>query len=219
MGTYKPNFNLIDSLKWGLGSAIAATAIAPIAPIAHTLAGALGFVGKSAYDVLQGTPFAPSQQRVPDAGVAHVGVTGGGDGRGSYFHKNLVGRYGRSNLAMFRWSDKEALRKWLKDAAKAGKTIRAYGHSYGGAALMQAIKHTGVPVETATTYDPVSWTDRVYDKPENVRTWTNYIPTPNKTPTVNDRIAWIGGNWGTRVSGSKIMPGYDHGNIVYADTD
>lgn len=114
---------------------------------------------------------------------------------------------------MFRWSDKDTLNKFIQSAHKAGKRIHGLGHSYGAATISNAFKNSNVPITSLTTYDPVSWTDRIYKKPDNVAKWVNYMPAPKAERTFNDWIATIGGAWGNKVHNTKYVYGTDHGDV------
>lgn len=101
---WKPNFNLNDSLKWGLGTALVATPLMMLLRrkngfwstlLTALTTGALGFLGKSGYDILQGNPFEKHQQLMPKGKDVYIGVTGGGDGKGTGFHRALVKKYGK----------------------------------------------------------------------------------------------------------------------------
>lgn len=219
--TYRINYNTKDSLIWG-GSAATIAALAALglskknklrnALISSIIAGGTTYAVKSLYDILKGNQFNASQSEMPEADTVYVGVTGGASGKGRGLHRGMLQQYGADNIAMFRWSDREQLRKFLKDAHRAGKKIHGIGHSYGAATLLQEIKRTGVPVETVTTSDPVSWTGRVFTKPENIKKWDNFVPP--KSSSIYNWIAALGGQWGHRVPGSQTIPNTDHSTVV-----
>lgn len=188
-----PNFDWKHTLKW------------------TGIAGLPGFVGSTVYNLLQGKPYTEADRRMPKGKDVYIGVTGGHSGRGSGAHKNFINTYGKQNVAMFRWSDRPALRRFIARASAQGKTIHGIGHSYGASTLVNQLKNSKLPVASLTTYDPVSWTQRVYKKPSNVSKWVNYIPDNGSKKNLNDWIATVGGAWGNKVQGSKVVPGTDHG--------
>jgi hypothetical protein len=90
--------------------------------------------------------------------------------------------------------------KNLRDTGKIpfNKSIRLYGHSWGGAASMRLcheLEEVGIFVEQVNTFDPVSRISRV-EKPygSNVE-WNNYYPC-NRTRKLPDTIAKLGSIWG-----------------------
>lgn len=219
---WKPYIDHRSAATWaGISAATAATVAALLSKknklrnslISGAIFGPAAYGIRAGYDILKGNPFNPSQQVLPSGDTVYVGVTGAGDGKGTNLHKAMINAYGADNIAMFRWSDRDKLRKFLRDAQAAGKQIRGFGHSYGAATLLQEIRNTEVPVESVTTADPVSWTDRVLSKPKNIRNWYNYIP-PKSSHTFNDFIATIGGKWGSLVPNSITLPNANHGTVV-----
>jgi pimeloyl-ACP methyl ester carboxylesterase len=155
------------------------------------------YAGMSIYDTLKGDPFSEEHQRMPQGQDVYIGIAGAGTpGPQSNFYYGMMETYGKDNVAMFRWCDRKQIRKFLDEAHKQGKRIHVVGHSYGAATAMQEIKRSGVPIESVTTSDPVSWTGRVYDKPHNVKQWQNYTPGNLDMTDWSNLVSVIGGRWG-----------------------
>lgn len=181
--------------------------------------GATGYSGSVVYDLLQGTPYDTDNYKVPDKAGAHVviGVSGAGDGPGGTVDRALRKKYGRGNYAMFRWSDREKLREYMKRFPK-GTKVTMHAHSYGVAPAMEAVKNYHGNIDTLYTADPVSWTERIDDKPANVRVWNNMLPSTLAPGVGHNWVAHIGGRWGKRRGANNIearpIDGHDvgHGN-------
>lgn len=181
--------------------------------------GGSGYAGSVIYDLLQGTPYDINKYKVPTKGGEHVviGVSGAGDGPGGTVDRALRHKYGKGNYAMFRWSDRDKIKEYMSRLPK-GTKVTMHAHSYGVAPAMDAIKGYNGEVDTLYTGDGVSWTERVNDKPSNVKVWNNMLPSTIRPGVGANWVAHIGGRWGRRRGANNIeakpIDGHDvgHGN-------
>ena len=104
---------------------------------------------------------------------------------------------------MFRWNDSDKYEKFLRSLPK-GTKVTVHSHSYGVPTAMRGIKNTGVPVDTLYTGDPVSWTERVDEKPANVKSWKNFLPSTLNPSVGYNWVAHLGGRWGSRAGAENI---------------
>lgn len=167
--------------------------------------GGSGYAGSVIYDLLQGTPYDTDKYKVPTKGGEHVviGVSGAGDGPGGTVDRALRKKYGRGNYAMFRWNDRDKLKAYLRKLPENTK-VTWHAHSYGVAPSFDAIKDYGRPIEELYTGDPVSWTERVDDKPANVKVWNNTLPSTLDPRVGHNWVGQLGGMWGARRGANNI---------------
>lgn len=93
------------------------------------------------------------------------------------------------------WKLQRDLRAFLTVNPRADLVL--IGHSYGGSAIMDALRHIG-PVEgkvLVVTVDPVSCRERSKprERAEEVDFWLNSYCSPYCSP--KDLAAWVGGSW------------------------
>lgn len=217
---YKPNLDPEASKRWGyyglagggiLGLILAMRSKSLLAKILFPLGlaaagGALAYSGKSIYDGVQGTSYDYAKYKTPDKPGSKViiGVSGGGGGPGGPMDKVMASRYGGQNVAMFNWRDREALENYINSLPE-GAEIEAHGWSYGGSTLMNMIKKLkNRRFGKVYTYDPVSWTERIDDKPANIGSWTNVLPGETNPTVGANSIAFVGGRWGARSGAENI---------------
>lgn len=97
------------------------------------------------------------------------------------------------NRAIYRHNQEEDITKAIEDALKKGLNPRVFGHSWGGSTVARIAKR--FPGVQFYSFDPVSWTGRLDEVPENL---TIYRPKDGSAATDNvfSRLApIIGGRW------------------------
>lgn len=104
------------------------------------------------------------------------------------------------NRELFRHNQKEEIKKAITKALLSGKTPRVVGHSWGGAAVAGMADE--FPAVQFHALDPVSWTGRLKEIPENL---TIYRPSEfsqkherdftDLTQTLKYLATRIGGRW------------------------
>lgn len=177
--------------------------------VGSTIAGAsigalLGGARKGLYDAVQGTSYDYDKYKTPDKPGSKViiGVSGGGGGPGGLMEKTLAKKYGGQNVAMFNWRDRSAIADFVNRLPEDVE-IEAHGWSYGGSTLMEMVrKLKNRRFRKVYTYDPVSWTERTNDKPENVSSWVNVLPGDTDVFSGGNYIARVGGVW-RKVKGAE----------------
>lgn len=117
-----------------------------------------------------------------------------------------------NNYKLFRHNQHALIRKEIKDALKAGKKVRVFGHSYGGSTIgTMAGEFPGTPF---IALDPVSRFERPKRTSKNL---TVFYPK-GKHPTEKDRITErvnpvIGGRWGKSLGGDATYIPYRGGHV------
>lgn len=149
----------------------------------------------------------PTQSTLDDVAVNYKGKTsdqnylnilvGGANAAGKGFYGLSELPFGilstGKNRALYRHNQEKDIIKAIEDALKKGLNPRVFGHSWGGATTARIAKL--FPGVRFYSFDPVSWTERLDEVPENL---TIYRPKDGSITTDNifSRLAPIlGGRW------------------------
>jgi hypothetical protein len=218
---YRPNVNVKDMNRYGVYGAIGGGLLGLILALRSksmlakillpvglaATGGAISYAGKGLYDGVQGTSYDYSKYKAPTKPGQKVviGISGGGGGPGGQMDKVMNSSFGAGNVAMFNWRDRDALRDYINSLPEDTE-IEAHGWSYGGSTLMNMIKELkNRRFKKVVTYDPVSWTDRIDDKLDNIGSWTNVLPGTQDAFNGANTIAVVGGRWGKRSGANNIL--------------
>ena len=114
---------------------------------------------------------------------------------------------GGDNKELFCHDEVEQIRKAIERAARRGKDVRVFGHSWGGAAVANlALEYPEIPFYAL---DPVSWTGIPEELPKNL---TIYHPKGNDDVDFPRLAQIFGGQWPVinKGEGKTILYDGDH---------
>lgn len=113
------------------------------------------------------------------------------------------------NKELFCNDEVEQIRKAIERAARRGKNVRVFGHSWGGAAVANlAREYAEIPFYAL---DPVSWTGVLDELPKNL---TIYHPRGNDDVDFPRLAQIFGGQWPVITKGEGKTIWYDGDHIL-----